>query len=244
MLISTLLAVCLLGEPDPSLQPAWLAGSDPGSVAEIPVDVSAYTGLVTPPDPVAAEPGLLVPIPRNSDEANFSYSYAELGYSVTKIDVTDHNADAYYLRGSFGFLKYFHVIGGVERQSTSVDDAKLDEFDLGAGVHFPVLDKLDLLAELSYVFNDINSNSGGSDTNTGYMGYLGARLMALPWDGGGLEIDGGYRYLRIDSLLSESDSNQWEIGARVHFLNHFSVGGRYVFIQQDHMYAFDVRFSF
>lgn len=246
MLIPTLLAACLLGEPEAKTNEQPLA--DPGSERATPVafDASAWTGLVDPPDFVVP-PDLVSrePLPRKSDETSFSYTYAEAGYSVTHLDALDHNAQAVYLNGSFAFLRFFHVIAGLERQETSFDNARLHQFDVGGGVQLPIIDQLDVVGELAYVYNEIDSDRVfNNDTNDGWMAYAGARFMVLPWSNGGLEVNAGFRYTVIDSLLSDRETAAWEFGARAHFLTHMSVGAKYAFMDDDRMAAVDFRFSF
>lgn len=231
MLIPTLLAVCLLADPEAD------------AAAPVAFDASAWTGLpefVVPPDL-----GPLEPLPRNSDETSFSYTYAEAGYAVTHLDALDHNAQALYLNGSFAFLRFFHVIAGVEREETSFDNTRLNQFDVGGGIQLPIIDRLDVLGEVAYLHNEIDSDRiFNNDNNDGWMAYAGARFMLLPWDRGGLEVNAGFRYTVIDSLLSHRETSAWEFGARAHFLTHMSVGAKFAYIEEDRMAAVDFRFSF
>jgi hypothetical protein len=239
MCIPALLATVLLGDPDPVLSEDRLAGSEIGQAALLAFDTSAYGDLALPPDLVPREPA-----PRQPDESSFSYTYAEAGYSVTHIDVIDRDADALYLNGSFGFLKFFHVFAGVERQETSFDDFRLYQFDLGGGVHLPILDRLDVVGELAYLVDSIDSDSTSAQTNEGWMGYAGVRFMTFKWDRGGLEVFGGFRYIVLDSLLSDKETASVEVGARGHFLDHMSVGAKAAFLEDDRMLAIDFRYSF
>jgi hypothetical protein len=246
MLIASLFATCLLGDPEPMTDEARLAGTGIGKAALLAFDASAYGDLALPPD-LAATPdpdALLEPAWRQPDKSSFSYTYAEAGYSVTHVDVIDRNAEAIYLRGSFEFLKFFHVIGGVEREETSFDDFRVYEFELGGGVHLPILERLDVLGELSYLVNAIDSDNTSSETNEGWMAYAGARFMPLTWDRGGLEIFGGFRYIVLDTLLSDKETAAVEVGARGHFLEHMSVGAKAAFMEDDRMLAIDFRYSF
>jgi len=245
MCIPALFATFLLGDPDPMTGEARLAGSEIGQAALLTFDASVYGDLALPPDLAAPpDPALREPAPRQPDESSFSYTYAEAGYSVTHLDRLDHDAQAIYLNGSIAFLKFFHVIAGVERQETSFDNFRLYQFDLGGGVHLPILERLDVVGELAYLVNAIDSDNTSSETNEGWMGYAGVRFMPLTWDRGGLEIFGGFRYIVIDSLLSDRETASVEVGARGHFLEHLSVGAKAAFLEDDRMLAIDFRYSF
>jgi hypothetical protein len=72
----------------------------------------------------------------------------------------------------------------------------------------------------------------------------GARWMPLPWDGGGLELDGGFRWIDLKGLLSDTQTSAWEVGARVHFLKMLSVGASYTFLEQDKQWGLNARVAF
>lgn len=233
MTIPVLLALGLLGDADPEQGTATLQEF---------VSTLAMTDPRTDPrvDPFA-EPAPL----GGDDKTDFSYTWAEAGYATTKLDTANEYAHALFLRASIGFLSYFHVFGGVEREDTSFDNSRVDAYDVGGGVQIPILKSLDAVGEVSWLYNYIDSDHlFDKDTNTGVSLYAGGRWMPLDWSGGGLEIDGGYRYTDITSLLSDKVTNAIEVGARVHFLSHLSVGATYAFIEKDRELLVDLRFSF
>lgn len=245
MWIPALFATLLLGDPDPMTAEERLAGSEVGKAALLAFDASDYGDFTLPPD-LAPAPDLVLrePALTQPDKSSFSYTYAEAGYSNTHLDQLDRNAQAIYVNGSFGFLKFFHVIAGIERQEASLDNVRLYQFDLGGGVHLPILERLDVIGELAYLVDAIDSDNTSSQTNEGWMAYAGARFMPLTWDRGGLEIFGGIRYIVLDSLLSDKETMSFEVGARGHFLEHMSVGAKAAFLEDDRMLAIDFRFSF
>lgn len=240
MSIPMLFAACLLGDPQPASDPASIADPPIEAAASPLFDAAAFAGLKLPPEIVPGEAP-----PKESDESRFSYTWAEAGYAATKLDAPNETAHTYFLRGSIGFLRFFHVFAGYERESTSFDNATLDAYDVGGGVQIPILSRLDVVGEVSWLYNYIDSDHlFNKDTNTGVSLYGGARFMPLDWSGGGLELDGGYRYTDQTSLLSDKVTNAVEVGARVHFLNFLSVGATYAFIEQDREFLVDVRVSF
>jgi opacity protein-like surface antigen len=240
VVISMLVSACLLGDPDPMAEPSALADSAIGRAAASSFDASAFAMAVPRVDPIAT-PDIL----GNDGKATFSYSYAEAGYEAMKLDEPDKTAHAIFVRASLGFLDYFHVFAAADRASTSFDNATADNYQVGGGVHLPILSRLDLIGEAAWLYDYIDSDHlFDKDTNTGVSLYAGARFMVLDWSGGGLELNGGYRYTDITSLLSDKVNSAIEVGARFHFLNHLSVGATYAFIDQDRSLAVDLRFSF
>ena len=239
MAIPLLLVAFLLADPDPDSTASILGASPFGQAG-----VRAFEASLLAADPSAAPAWLPIAKADEKGSSLLSYTYAEAGFSRTDVDVVDDDADALYLKGSFGFLKFFNVVAGAERAETSFDDITVDTYFVGGGAHFGILPQLDAVGELTWLYTKLNSDSFSSDNDTGYSLYLGGRWIALPWSGGGLEIAGGYRYLNVDSLASDAVTNAWELGARVHFIKFLSVGLFYAFIEDDRRATLNVRFSF
>jgi len=240
MSIAILFAACLLADPEPEGSASILGASELGRAS-----VRAFDAAVLAVADPSVDPAASTYTRDGSDAAAFSYDWVEMGYAVTQIHDISNHTDGFYWRGSIAFLDYFHVLAGIVREETSFDDATLDTYEIGGGVHLSVLPKLDVLGEASWLYNKIDSeNLFSSDNNTGVSLYAGARFMVLDWSGGGLEADGGFRYTDINSLLSAKTTRSWEAGARAHFVNHISVGATYAYIEADQRFLFDVRFSF
>ena len=69
--------------------------------------------------------------------------------------------------------------------------------------------------------------------------------MALPWSGGGLELDGGVGYIDLTNMIASSEHPMvYAAGARVHLLGHFSVGAAYERLDVDDRLVANLRFSF
>jgi hypothetical protein len=239
MSIPTLLVACLLSDPGMEDSGSALAASEFGRAGVRAFDAAVLATADPKLDPAAP------PFARASSESAFSYTFLEVGYVRTDLDLIDDDAEAFYARASIGFLEYFHVFGGVAHESTNFDDATVDAYEVGGGVQLPILSQFDVVGEAAWLYNYIDSDTlFDKDTNTGVELYGGARFMVLPWSGGGLELDGGYRYTDIDSLLSDKNTSAIEVGARVHFLSHLSIGATYAFIEDDRRLYADLRFSF
>src|SRR5262249_37031977 len=152
MSIATLLVVCLANDPQPDATTAILGASALGHAVVRDFDASLPANVDPRLDPAA------LPLEREgSGESTFSYTCGEAGYERTHIDDIDRYSDAFYLRGSFGFLKYFNVIAGIEREETNFDDIRVDTFELGGGAHYAILPKLDLVGEMLFLYDQIES---------------------------------------------------------------------------------------
>lgn len=187
------------------------------------------------------------------EQADFSYTFIEVGYYSTDVDVIDESSDAVYGRASLGLFKLFYVFLDYTAESlddvtsgAATGDVDNDQFGLGAGAHFSLMPKLDLVGEAAWLTNDVSSDDLANldDQNDGWTGFVGARWMALPWEGGGLELNGGYRYTDIPGLLSDTVTNAWEVGARLHFMRLFSASLNYSIIEEDSRYGIGLRASF
>jgi hypothetical protein len=184
----------------------------------------------------------------SSKAANFSYTYVEIGATSLNPDdtsLTNDNVDTYYIRGSLG-LGMFHIFAAYENQSLDYQDTSGDLYRLGAGLHVEVGPKLDLVGEAAWLYSDLSSDlSTLDDTTDGFEGKVGARWMPLPWDGGGLELDGNFLYVDLDNRLASDDiGSGWEAGAQLHFLQMFSVGAMYSIVDSDDKVAINARMSF
>jgi len=186
----------------------------------------------------AARAALFATSADESTPADFSYTFLQLGYSVIDLDAIDDDADGLTGRASVGLFDFLYVFLDYANQTTDFQNSDSDSYGLGAGAHFSLAPKIDFVGEAAWLSNDIASDLGTLDeSNTGWTAMLGARWMAMPWDGGGLELEGGYRWIDMKGLLSDEETSAWEVGARAHFLKHFSVGATYSFLEQDRLYA-------
>ena len=181
-----------------------------------------------------------------SKPATFSYTYLEVGATQFNVDTIDETADIYYGRGSLGLFGFLYVFGEYQNQAVDFQDTKTDLIELGVGAHFSVMPKLDLVGEIGWLYNDITSDlSQLDDTTNGYEVRVGARWMVMDWDGGGLELNGGLGYIDLENQLASDDaSNIWDVGARVHFLKHVSIGAGYAMQGEDDQVNLNARFSF
>jgi hypothetical protein len=122
----------------------------------------------------------------------FSYNYVEGGYR--NIDADSGDAEGVEAGFSFGALKYMRILGNYSRlfiddlDDASSVDLDVDEFKIGFGGHYPILDKVDLVLDAVYVDQEItgkarlNGNSFKSRVSQdeeGYEATFSARIQAL-----------------------------------------------------------------
>ena len=179
--------------------------------------------------------------------SGLSYTYIEAGFTTYDVqDLNNDSVDTYYARGSLGLFHFLYGFAEYENSSIDFQNTDTNQVTLGAGAHFDPLDSLSLYGEVGWVYNSVSSDDGNIDgTENGYRVGGGVRWMALPWSGGGLELDGEVGYIDLDHLIaSDTKPTYWNAGARVHFLGHFSVGALYEKIDVDDRLVGNLRFSF
>jgi hypothetical protein len=176
--------------------------------------------------------------------ASLSYSYIEIGATRTNLDVIDDEADAYYGKFSWDVNHAFYLFGGYENQSVDVGNTETDIWSVGFGGHTGLAENLDFFSDLAFLFTDTSTNNFDSDANGTYF-RAGLRWMALPFERGGLELNGAGLILDLDNnVYSDSSSIGFEAGARLHFLSAFSVAASYIQLEDDDSGTVSARYSF
>ena len=129
----------------------------------------------------------------------FNYTYMEGGYR--NLDADSIEADGFEAGFSFGATDYIHIIGRYSRlfvddiDGTSSTDLDIDEFKIGFGGNYPVMDKVDLALDAVYVdeqttgkakFDNDGQNVNGTgpkvnvnDKDEGYEATFYARVQAM-----------------------------------------------------------------
>ncbi len=128
----------------------------------------------------------------------FNYTYMEGGYRNLDADSVD--GDGFDAGFSFGATKYVHLLGSFSRlydinvDGASNEDLDLDEFKIGFGGHYPIMDKVDLVLDAVYVDQQLTGKakidgdlleSGKTiktrinDKEEGYEVTFSARIQAL-----------------------------------------------------------------
>jgi hypothetical protein len=121
----------------------------------------------------------------------FNYTFAELGYR--NVDGDNIEADGFRASFSFGATEYIHVVGDYSRlfvddmdEASSVD-VDIDEFKIGFGGHYPVTEKIDAVAQITYVDDEYTGDAVPDDlgyktnintSDEGYEATLYGRIQA------------------------------------------------------------------
>lgn len=175
----------------------------------------------------------------------FSYTYIEAGATRLDLDTIDDEADTYYGRVSFGLFGFLYLLGGYENQSIDFQNTDTDIWSLGLGAHFPLTEKLDIHGDVSWLYNEIDSDVF-DDSSSGALTRIAARWMPIGFgNGGGLELHGGALWVSADdTLLSDDDVLGYEAGLRVHVIKALSLDATYTDLDEDDQAAISARFSF
>lgn len=142
---------------------------------------------------------LLLLVPPAMAAKGFNYTYMEGGYR--NLDADSIEADGFEAGFSFGATDYIHIIGRYSRlfvddvDGTSYNDLDIDEFKIGFGGNYPVMDKVDLVLDAVYVdeqttgkarFDNDGQNVNGTgpkvnvnDKDEGYEATFYARVQAM-----------------------------------------------------------------
>ncbi len=148
-----------------------------------------------------------------------SYTYAELGY--LNIDGDGLEGDGFKAKLSFAAHEYVHIRASFSNASidkvagASVDE-KVDEFTIGAGGNYPVMDNVDVVAGVVYVVQEYNGSA--KDDPEGHIAELGVRAKPMKK----FEVEAGY----INQVLQGDSSDGFYVGAVFDLNKDFAVSFR------------------
>lgn len=142
---------------------------------------------------------LVLLVPPAMAAKGFNYTYMEGGYR--NLDADSIEADGFEAGFSFGATDYIHIVGRYSRlfvdniDGASSTDLDIDEFKIGFGGHYPIMEKVDLVGEVSYVdeqttgkarldYDALNVSGTGpkvniNDKEEGYEATFYARVQAM-----------------------------------------------------------------
>ena len=107
----------------------------------------------------------------------FDYTYGQIGYQNWDSDSIEYQGASVDI--SYGALDFMHILLGYSRfwvdnvSGTSDDDIDIDEFRLGAGGNFSLLDNLDLVGRGIWIYQGESGDS--NNANIGYEVEAGVR---------------------------------------------------------------------
>lgn len=144
----------------------------------------------------------------------FSYSNAEIGYASTEIGGID--GDGLTFGFSAGFASNFFAFAGYNDFSYD-GPLSSNQLTVGAGFHWPLNDKVDLVTGLSYEEFKVKVSGLGSASDDGFG--LSAGLRGRITDQ--FELSGGGKYI---DLGGGSDDIIWMAAAHWYFTPTLALG--------------------
>ncbi|MGH8178946.1 MAG: outer membrane beta-barrel protein [Steroidobacter sp.] len=164
-------------------------------------------------------------LPLATQAGTMDYSFVELAYLDTELDAPDVDGDGFALRGSIPFLENFFAFAEYEDLGFDLG-VDVTTFQVGAGGHWPLNEKVDLVGRFGIVKRDLEARRFGFDEDEdGFT--LGARVRSevMPR----LELEGGFDYLDVDS----GDDTSIVLEGRYFFIENVSGGLRLDFGDED-----------
>lgn len=166
-----------------------------------------------------------------------SYDWVELQYVDTEIEVGnfDVDGDGFAVGGSFSLTEAFQVIASYSDLDFDFD-VDVTAFSIGAGYRYGVAENADLVASLSYVSGEVDTNFGDEDDN-GFA--LSAGFRGFVYDQ--VELEGGVSYTDLDESGDETalfgEGRYW-------FNDEFAAGAGIAFSDDATSIMISGRFSF
>ena len=168
---------------------------------------------------------LAAALPLATQAEPMDYSYVEIGFLDAERDEPNLDGDGFALRGSLEFHPSFFAFAELEDLGYDLD-VDITSIKVGAGGHWPLNEKIDLVGRFGIVKYDIEARRFGLDEDEdGFT--LGARVRGevMPR----LELEGGFDYLDVDS----GDDTSAVLEGRYFFIENVSGGLRLQFGDED-----------
>jgi hypothetical protein len=135
--------------------------------------------------------------PGAASAADPGYTFIEGGYQDVDIDRPDADGDGFTFRGSVAITPMFHVFGGysssdLDRSGPLGGSVDYDYWELGAGLHYALTERVHFVSEASYINTEIDFADGKIDDD-GYGLYAGIRRhFQVPF-----QLEGGVKYVDV-----------------------------------------------
>lgn len=176
-------------------------------------------------------------LPFASQAGTMNYTYVELGYVDTEIDVgpNDLDGDGFALRGSLAVHENFFVFTGYEDLGLE-RGADLTTFYIGGGARWPLGNKLDIVGRVAIVKSEIEIGNRDQDDD-GFL--LGARLRGEVAPK--FELEGGFDYVDLDD---RGDDTAIVLEGRYFFLDALAGGLAVHFADDAQAIGINLRYTF
>lgn len=218
----------------------------------VPSLIGSWPATDTPTfDPYAYQPGVSTllatapaPVPQDDNGWDFSYTYLEVGATRFDVEDIDDEADIFYGEAALDIFNIVYLLIGYENAEIDFGNTDQDLFRLGAGAHFSLGNRLDIMGDIAWMYSDLSSDVF-DETSNGSQIRIGARWMPWRFTSGGLELQGRGLWVNLpDSYFSESTQVGFDVGARLHLLKLFSIGATYTLLEEDDSASINARVSF
>ncbi len=152
----------------------------------------------------------------SASAGDFDYNYFSLGYATIEFDDVNVDGDGFGLAGSYAINEDFHVFAGYEAAGLDFD---IDATTLGAGIgwHTGLSPVVDLVANLSYQYVELDTPGPGNFDDSGLGLGVGLRFAASDK----VELNAGINY--VDLSDSGGDTG-FSLGGLYDFTDAFALG--------------------
>jgi hypothetical protein len=155
-------------------------------------------------------------LPFASQADTMDYAHVEAGFVDTELDLGDNfDGDGIALRGSIPFLGNYFAFASYTDLGFDFD-VDSTTIAVGAGGHWPLRDKMDIIGRVGIVQSDVEVGPFSADDD-GFL--LGARLRTEVAPK--FELEGGFDYIDMDE---RGDDTSIVLEGRYFFMNQLAGG--------------------
>jgi hypothetical protein len=146
------------------------------------------------------------------------YTFGEIGYARVDFDNFNEDADVFGANGSLAISDRIYLIASYSDGSIDASgfDVDLKTAEAGAGLHFPLNDKVDFIVDASYIWAEVDADNFNSQDDDGYGIRVGLRAMLTPQ----FELNGGGTYADVTD-----DETAAYVGVVYNFTDMFAITG-------------------
>ena len=175
---------------------------------------------------------LLIAFSGTAIAQDLNYTFLQGTYEFIDVDPVNINGDGIGINGSFAMSDRVYLIANYQGAGLDLN-VDLTRWSAGAGIHAEMTSNVDMFAEMSYLYLDLDGPASLSD-NDGLFGRAGVRTAITE----ALEIQGAARY---DDLSEEFG---FDVGVLYNLTDLFAVGAFGIFDDEVTTYSAGVRLNF
>ena len=179
---------------------------------------------------------LILAFSASANAEDFDYNYLTLGYGSVDFDDLGVDGNGFTLGGSYAMTDSYYAFFNYNAASLDADiDTTL--WGAGFGYHRALSDQIDLVAELSYEYFELDIPLAPSIDDTGLGLAVGVRFAQSEK----LELNAGINYV---DYSDGGDDTGFELGALYSINDAYSVGLSGEWSDNISMYTLSGRFHF